>query len=330
MIVVGVLGYACALACVPLFRQGLAVIAAVGVASLLYGTLAPSLKTYVTLARPHRREHALAYLLMAQSIGWLSGSWSGGYLYENALAPGFRLALAVCGTLLVGHAVASVPWLADLRRPPLAARERRGWFAGLLADLVSLYENPRLLRLCAVSFFTLAGNYIAWGFFSVYYTEHLGAGMRVLGITLAISAATGIAAYFAVGPVVRRFGGARVLPVVVTLYIVMYLGMALVRNQVVLAALFAMPLYGFLHVSTNALAADYSSTGQRGGGLGVLNGVYALGTIAGPITCGLFADARGLWVVPWTAVAFLLPAAGIAWIAIWRSRPVAPNGRKAG
>jgi len=31
------------------------------------------------------------------------------------------------------------------------------------------------------------------------------------------------------------------------------------------------------------------------------------------------ADARGLWVVPWTAFGFMLPAAAIAWLALWRT-----------
>ena len=332
-ILVGVLGYVAAAVGLPFLHQGQAVLAYVFLASLLYGTLAPSLKTYVTLSRPARKEHALAYLLMAQSAGWLLGSGAGGFLYEREFGAGFHLALHACAVLLLAHAIGSWRWLADLRRPPLAAeapRARRGWLAGLLADLASLYENPRLLRVCVVAFLAVAGNYASWGFFTVYYTEHVGAGMRALGITLAVSAASGIASYFAVGPVVKRFGGGRVLPIVLTLYVVMYLGMALVRNQVVLALLFALPLYGLLHVSTNTLAAEYSTAGQRSGGLGVLNGVYALGTVAGPVACGLAADARGLWVVPWIALAFILPGAGIAWVALWGTPSGAPNGRKAG
>ena len=55
-ILVGLVGYVAALAGYPLFRHGYGVLLWAGMASLLYGTLAPSLKTYVTLAQPTRRE----------------------------------------------------------------------------------------------------------------------------------------------------------------------------------------------------------------------------------------------------------------------------------
>src|SRR6267142_4142571 len=57
-LLVGLLGYVLALAGYPAFRSAPLLLVWAGFASLLYGTLAPSLKTYVTLARPDRREHA--------------------------------------------------------------------------------------------------------------------------------------------------------------------------------------------------------------------------------------------------------------------------------
>src|SRR5207249_3683243 len=54
-ILVGLLGYVLALAGYPAFRSALALLAWAALASLLYGTLAPSLKTYVTLARAFHR-----------------------------------------------------------------------------------------------------------------------------------------------------------------------------------------------------------------------------------------------------------------------------------
>src|SRR6266850_4272105 len=92
-ILVGLLGYFAALLGYPLFRSPAAILLWAGLASLLYGTLSPSLKTYVTLARPDRREHALAYLLMSQSIGWFVGSVGGSHLLERGIGPGFRSAL---------------------------------------------------------------------------------------------------------------------------------------------------------------------------------------------------------------------------------------------
>lgn len=323
-VLVGALGYAAALAVVPPLQDGIQVLALVGLSSLFYGTLAPTLKTYVTLATPERREHALAYLLMAQAVGWLLGSCGWSALFEGAIDRRLGHTFLVTAALLLAYAVVAAFRLVDLRRPPLPARASQGWFGGLLADLVSLYENPRLLRLCLVAFFTIAGNYIAWGFFSVYLTERLHATVHMLGFSFAASAAAGIATYPIVGPVVRRFGAGRVLAVSAVGYVGMYLGMALVRSPLAMAILFVAPLFGFLNVSLNALAADYSRREQRGGGLGVLNGVLAMGTVAGPLAAGALADRHGLGIVPWCAFGFVLPAAAIAWGSFFRS---AGNGR---
>jgi predicted MFS family arabinose efflux permease len=166
-------------------------------------------------------------------------------------------------------------------------------------------------------FFLVAGNYITWGFFSVYFIEHLHANMHTLGIALGASSMLGILLMPAVGPLVRRFGGHRMLAVGTSLYLVMYLGMALAKNPVAIAALFAIPLYGTINVSANVLASKYSGQAQQGGGLGVLNGTYALATIVGPLIGGLLADRSGLVAIPWSSLAFALVAALMAWRAVF-------------
>ena len=315
MIVVGLLGYAAAMAGIPPLRQSFGVLAYVGLCSLFYGTLAPSIKATVTLARPDRKEHAIAYVIMAQSVGWLAGSFSAGSLLEGGIASGIHRIMWTMGALFVVQAVAVVVGLRDQRRPPAPARERTGRLEGVLADLEALYENPRLLRLCVLVFFFVSANYIVWGFFTVFMTEHIGAGMRVLRNTLVLSSVTGIVFMPFVGPLVRRFGGRLLLAVGVTLYLIMYVGMGLIRDPVALAFFFAMPLYGLVNVSANTLATEYALATQRGGGLGVLNGAYAIGSIAGPVSGGLLADRFGLGIIPWAALGFMLIATPIAWTA---------------
>ena len=326
MILVGLVGYATALIGVALLGHGIAVLACVGFASLFYGTLAPTIKAYMTLARPKRPENAIAFVLMSQSVGWLTGSYVGGGLLEGGLASGMRLALWGTGGLLAVQAVLVAVVLRDLRREPATgapatAPRARGWLPGVLADLLAIYENPRLLRLCALAFFFVAGNYLMWGFFTVFLVERLGAPMRVVRYTLAASSVLGIASFLWVGPLVRRLGGRALLATGVTLYAVMYVGLATVRDVRWVALLYALPLYSLVNVSANALAAEYSSAAQRGGGLGVLNGTYALASIAGPVTGGLLADRAGLGIVPWVSFGFLALAIPIGWaLALHRGR----------
>jgi len=319
MILVGLAGYATALIGVAFLGQGVAILACVGFASLFYGTLAPSLKAYMTLTRPKRPENAIAYILMSQSVGWLVGSYGAGGLLEGGLGAGMRAALWLSGGLLAVHAVIVTVALRDFRRDPgpgpaaSGAPRARGWLEGVLADLRTIYENPRLLRLCALAFFFVAGNYLMWGFFTVYLVEHLGASIRAVRVALVASSVLGIASFLWVGPLVRRLGGRAVLAIGVTLYAVMYVGFATTRDVRLVSLYYALPLYSLVNVSANALAAEYSSAAQRGGGLGVLNGTYAMASIVGPVTGGLLADRAGLGAVPWASFGFLCLAIPFAW-----------------
>src|SRR5690349_22139566 len=140
-ILVGLAGYTMALAGYPLLHSSGAIFLWAGGASLFYGTLAPTLKTYVTLARPGRREHTLAYLLMCQSIGWFTGSLGGSRLLEGGIGPGFRLALVVAAALMGAQTILVLLLLRDQPREPVARRSR-GWLQGVAQDLASLSRIP--------------------------------------------------------------------------------------------------------------------------------------------------------------------------------------------
>ncbi|HEU4333375.1 MAG TPA: MFS transporter, partial [Candidatus Eisenbacteria bacterium] len=263
-------------------------------------------------------------VLMAQSTGWLAGGLEGGRLMEGGIGPGLHAALWLAAGLVALHFVATALWLRDRPRPPAVPRARAGWLAGVAEDLVALYENPRLFRLCVLAFFLYAGNFVMWGFFTVYFVEHLGAGVRMLRFTLGLSALAGIGMYLLVGPLVKRFGARTILAVGTTLYAAMYFSMATLQSPLATAIIFVVPLFGLTNVAANTLATEYSSAAQRGGGLGVLNGTFALSTIAGPMLGGALADRWGLSVIPWTALGFLTVAIPIAW---WLAAHAAESGR---
>jgi MFS family permease len=319
-ILLGLTGYVIALVGIPAFHTGFSVLLFVGAASLLYGTTAPSLKTYATLVKPDRKEFALAAVLMAQSTGWLLGAYGAGGLLEHGIGPGLRLALWSCSGVIALHLIVSSVALKDVRREPAPARSHESWAARIAADLGSLYENPRLFRLCTLAFFFVAANYIMWGFFTVYMVEHLHSSIRTLRYSLVASSVLGIISFLYVGPVIRRFGGRLVLAIGITLYLGMYLGVALAHDPVLVGIIYALPLYSLVNVSANVLASEYSTERQRAGGLGVLNGAYALAMIAGPVTGGLLADRMGLGAVPWLAMGFIAAAAPVAWFQVHAAR----------
>lgn len=320
MILIGLVGYAAALAGIPVFGAGLQIMAFVGAASFLFGTLAPSLKTYVTLLRPDRKAQSIAYVLMSQSIGWLSGSLGAGWLLEGGIASGLRMALWITAGLLAAHAIACAAFLRDERRPPLEGRNHGPWLSRLVFDLITLYENPRMLRLCVLAFLFVSGNYAAWGFFALFMHEKLGASIHTIRYSLGVSSILGIASFLYVGALVRRFGERLILAVGVSLYVGMYVGIATAKSPIMVAAFFALPLYSLVNVSANALASRYAISAQRGAGLGVLNGTYALATIVGPVTAGFLADRYGLGAIPWLSASFLAIAVPLAWLQVASGR----------
>src|SRR5512138_152546 len=106
-ILMGLAGYVVALVGIPIFHTGFSVLLFVGAASLFYGTTSPSVKTYATLVKPDRKEFALAAVLMAQSTGWLLGSWGAGGLLEKGIGSGLKLALWSCAGAMALHFVIS-------------------------------------------------------------------------------------------------------------------------------------------------------------------------------------------------------------------------------
>jgi len=332
LLLVGLAGYAVALAGIPFFKQGTTVLLYVGAAALFYGCLAPLLKAYATLAMADRPQHAISYILMAQAVGWLVGGLEGGRLMEAGIGEGLHAALWITAGLVAIHVVLTARWLRDVPRAPALPRARVGWVTRLAEDLAALYENPRLLRLCILSFFLFAANFTMWGFFTVYFVEHLGASVRLLRYTLGFAAVAGILMYVFVGPLVRRFGARAILFTGILLYAGMYLLMGLQANSIATAIIFVAPLFGLTTVAANTLATEYSSSSQRGGGLGVLNGTLALATIAGPTLGGLLADRWGLGVIPWTALGFIVVAIPLSFALVWihrRPRGAIEDGRNA-
>jgi DHA1 family tetracycline resistance protein-like MFS transporter len=320
LILVGLAGYVVALAGIPLFLQGTSVLLYVGATALLYGCVAPLLKAYATRSMPDRPQHALSYVLMAQAAGWFVGGLEGGRLMEAGIGTGLHQALRITAALIGVHIILAALWLHERPRPPAVPRPRVGWVTRLAEDLVALYENPRLFRLCVISFFLFAANFTMWGFFTVYFVEHLGASVRLLRYTLGFAAVAGVVMYLFIGPLVKRFGARGILATGILLYAGMYLLMGLQQGSIATAIIFIAPLFGLTTVAANTLATEYSSESQRGGGLGILNGTMALATIAGPMLGGSLADVWGLRVIPWTAFGFVAVAAPLALALVWSHR----------
>ncbi|MBI5836312.1 MAG: MFS transporter [Candidatus Eisenbacteria bacterium] len=332
LVLLGLAGYTAMLLALSMCRTSGAVLLAALVGSLLYSALKPAALSFVTLREPLRKGHALAALMRNQSIGWLIGNLGCLSMLE---AFGWRaMNWALAGASLVAGAVLVFTWL---RMPEIGAHEfearepggeppERGVRAagatarpapvtrGFWRELVALYETPALLWISVVWFFTTAGRWLFYTFFSILYTDFLRGSLGIVGLASSLSALAGVFFFGWAGRWVDRFGSRVVFLAGVLGYAVYFLVNVLITQPYLVAALFIIPIYPAFVVAGNAMVASIIRRDQRAGGLGVITGVEAFGALAGALAGGWAGDRFGIGVTPLAATilagAALILAAG--------------------
>ena len=203
-----------------------------------------------------------------------------------------------------------------LRRAPGAAAGAAAAPAprGFWRELVALYETPALLWISVVWFFTTAGRWLFYTFFSILYTDFLRGSVGIMGLASSCSALAGVFFFSWAGRWVDRFGSRVVFLAGVLGYAVYFFVNVLITQPYVVAALFIIPIYPAFVVAGNAMVASIIRRDQRAGGLGVITGVEAFGALAGALAGGWAGDRFGIGVTPLAATvlagAALVLAAG--------------------
>ena len=76
-------------------------------------------------------------------------------------------------------------------------------------------------------------------------------------------------------------------------YVAYFIAIYFIKNIFVVALLWIIPIYPLIQSSAAALVSDYTSTGDRGKGLGLLEAAISIGGGIGPLVGGLIADVSG-------------------------------------
>jgi MFS family permease len=322
LVLIGVGGFAVMLATLALARTSGAVLLITLLGALVYSAYKPAALSYVTLLEPQRKGHALAALMRTQSLGWLCGNLGCLALLERYGWRAMGWALGGAGGLAA--VILLVTWVRMPEIDPAEFEAHRLREDGTLEpappprgfwrDLAGLYENPSLLWISLVWFFTTAGRWLFYTFFTILFTDQIRGSLRVVGVASGCSALAGIFFYGVTGRWVDRFGARPVLLASVLGYAVYFAGNIYLTQPYVVAALFIIPIYPAFVVAGNAMVASVVQRGQRAGGLGVITGTEALGAVAGALVGGWAGDRYGIGVTPLAATALsavaLLLAAG--------------------
>jgi len=134
-------------------------------------------------------------------------------------------------------------------------------------------------------------------FFTVYFVNILNGSKLVAGLAATATTILGALAYRYVGPLNDRIGRKPVFLFGAAGYAAYYTILYFVTNITVVTILWVLPIYPLAQSASAAFMSDYTSTADRGKGLGLLESALSLGGGLGPLAGGLIADAAQLQAV---------------------------------
>jgi MFS transporter, PPP family, 3-phenylpropionic acid transporter len=257
----------------------------VSLISLFSSSFIPVYATMATVASP-QHGRAIGKFWVSASLGYASITLLGGFLYQYLPVDYLFVlgaAYAVAGSLIIALAPKDALTLAkSLERP-------RG-FWGLL-------RQPKIALLCLLSVGVLVSASAFNNFFTVYLVDVLNGSKLIAGLAATATTVLGALTYRFVGPLNDRIGRKPVFLLGAAGYAVYYTVLYFVTNIIVVTVLWVLPIYPLAQSASAALMSDYTSTADRGKGLGLLESALSLGGGLGPLAGGLIADAAQLQTV---------------------------------
>ena len=275
------------------------------VSGFFSGTLSVCTGFIADVSPPERRAKTMGYFGAAFSLGFALGPVLGGlFAGEEAVAASFRVPIFIAGGLSL---LASLWCLAVLRDavPPRGKGARLPRYGEAVAFVGS---QPLLMRLFVISFSGIALFASMEAIYGLWSEANFGWSAHDLGFAfLAIGGGGLIAQLFLIGPLVARYGEARVI----------VLGLALLALSMLLQPVIGLPISGVLLMgllmtghslafpSAGALLSRNVPPDRQGGTMGLLMASNAVGRIVAPPLFGLIYEHAG-HDAPWYAGAALI------------------------
>ena len=148
--------------------------------------------------------------------------------------------------------------------------------------------------LCLLSIGVLISASVFNNFFTVYLVDVLNGSRLEAGLAAAATTILGAVAYEYVGPLNDKIGRKPFFLLGATGCVAYYTILYFIINIAVVTFLWVLLIYPLAQSASAALMSDYTSTADRGKGLGLLESALSLGGGLGPLTGGVIADVAGL------------------------------------
>lgn len=288
------------------------------------GTLNTTLKTYVTRLSEENKGQGLSRLTQASQVGWLVGGVLCATFLKDLGRTSARAVIAA-DIVLTALAVVVVMWLlpkisAGVKRRKtsemavtVAARLREVG-RDVAGDLGRLYSEPALMRGCLAAVFLQAGNWTFISTFALFVVKHLGADPSRIGWINGAGAIVTMCVLPWIGRLTDRRGPGAAIRVASLGYVFVYVPLAFAPSLPTAALVFSVPAYAALLIGLASAAADIGGVKRRGGGIGVVDGLWAIATAIGAAIGGAVADVDLAWI-PLVALALTCVGLLLAWSA---------------
>lgn len=275
------------------------------VSGFFSGTLSVATGFIADVSPPERRAKTMGYFGAAFSLGFAFGPVLGGLLAgEEVAAASFRLPIFVAGGLSV---LASL-WCWAVLRDAVPPKGKGAPLPRYSEAFAFVGSQPLLLRLFVISFCGIAMFASMEAIYGLWSEANFGWSARDLGFAFLTVGAGGLFSQLVlIGPLVDRYGEARVIVLGLVLLALSMLLQPLIRTPVSSVLLMGLLMTGhsLAFPSSGALLSRNTPPERQGSTMGLMMASNAVGRIVAPPLFGLIYAKAG-HDAPWYAGAALV------------------------
>ena len=282
------------------------------VSGFFSGTLSVAQGFIADVSPPERRARTMGYFGAAFSLGFVFGPVIGGlFAGAEVAAASFRLPIFIAGGLSL---LASL-WSFAVLRDAVPARGKGAPLPRYGEAIAFVAASPLLLRLFAISFAGIAMFASMEAIYGLWSEANFGWSAKDLGFAfLAIGGGGLFAQLVLIGPMVARWGEARVIVIGLALLAVSMLLQPVIRLPVsgVLLMGLLMTGHSLAFPAAGALLSRNLPADRQGGTMGLLMASNAVGRIVAPPLFGLIYATAGHdapWYIGAAAIVLVIPVA---------------------
>ena len=270
------------------YAPGLWIAIAIRIVSGFFsGTLSVAQGFIADVSSPETRARTMGYFGAAFSLGFAFGPVIGGlFAGEEAVAASFRLPIFIAGGLSV---LASI-WCALVLRDAVEPTGKGRPLPRYSEAFSFVAGQPLLSRLFVISFFGIAAFASMEAVYGLWSEANFGWSARDLGWAfLAIGGGGLFAQLVLIGPLVARYGEARVILIGLACLVVSMLLQPIIRSPVsgVLLMGLLMTGHSLAFPSAGALLSRNTPPERQGSTMGLLMASNAVGRIIAPPVFGI-------------------------------------------